>query len=181
MPHEAYIDIALREFRRLKRLGDEATAQVADANFFARLDGLDNSVGVVVKHMAGNLRSRWRDFLTSDGEKPDRDRDGEFELTAEDTREALMRSWEAGWGFLFDALEPMGDDDLARTVTIRDEPLTVLQAVNRQLTHYAYHTGQLVLLAKHFAGDRWKSLSVPRGGSVDFNSNPTSYLDEDAT
>jgi hypothetical protein len=118
--------------------------------------------------MSGNMRSRWTDFLTSDGEKPDRHRDSEFEAAADDTREALMRRWETGWQLVFEAIEPLGDD-LLRAVTIRSEPHTVIQAINRQLTHYAYHSGQIVFLAKHFASDRWQTLSVARRKSAEFN------------
>jgi hypothetical protein len=127
-----------------------------------------NSIVVLVKHMAGNMRSRWTDFLTSDGEKPDRNRDGEF-VEPPATREGVMQMWEFGWRTVFAALEPLSDNDLGRTVTIRGEAHSVLQAVNRQLAHYAYHAGQIVFLAKHFAGGRWQSLSIPRNRSAEFN------------
>ncbi len=120
--------------------------------------------------MAGNMRSRWTDFLATDGEKPDRNRDSEFELEPGDTREALLLRWETGWRCLFEALAPLSSDDLARTVRIRGEPHSVLKAINRQLTHYAYHAGQIVLLARHFAGGKWQSLSIPRGRSEEFNA-----------
>ncbi|KPJ58625.1 MAG: hypothetical protein AMJ46_13890 [Latescibacteria bacterium DG_63] len=178
MSKETYTELVLREFRRLKRLADQAMAQVGDQDFFAPHDVADNSIAVVVKHMAGNMHSRWRDFLTSDGEKPDRKRDREFVLAAEDTRQFLISRWESGWELLFNTLAPLGDDDLRRTVTIRGEPFTVLQAINRQLTHYAYHVGQIVYAAKYFAGDGWKSLSVPKGKSEEFNLDPKPYLDE---
>ena len=160
---------ALREFRRLKRQAEKALAQVSEDEFFRALDPESNSLAVIVKHLAGNLRSRWMDFLTSDGEKPDRKRDSEFVIEAGDTRAALMERWERGWKYLFDALEPLGGDDLMRTVMIRSEPHTVVQAVNRQLTHYGAHVGQIVFLAKHLAGPRWQTLSVPRGQSEQFN------------
>lgn len=170
------LDDIRREFRRTKRLADGAIAQVDDeAFFFVPSDG-SNSIAILVKHMAGNMRSRWRDFLASDGEKPDRDRDAEFELTDADSRKALAESWASGWDTLFEAIDPLEPEDLARTVTIRGEPLSVWQAVLRQLTHYAYHAGQIVTLARHRAGTRWESLSVPRGGSRAFNANPKPYI-----
>jgi hypothetical protein len=143
-------------------------AQVADEHLFATLDAEANSIAIVVKHMAGNMRSRWTDFLTSDGEKPNRDRDSEFENPAE-TREALLRDWENGWACVFSALEPLTDDDLERTVHIRGEAHSAMQAINRQVAHYAQHIGQIVLLAKHYAGENWQSLSIPRHQSAEFN------------
>jgi hypothetical protein len=143
-------------------------AQVTDEQLAAVLDGEMNSIAIVVKHMAGNMRSRWTDFLTSDGEKPDRNRDAEFEDPPAG-RETLLRVWEEGWQCVFRAVEPLTDDDLKRTVTIRGEPHSVMQAINRQIAHYAYHVGQIVLLAKHFRHDGWQSLSVPRRKSSEFN------------
>src|SRR5712664_3810455 len=129
-----------------------------------------NSIAIIVKHMTGNMRSRWTDFLTSDGEKPDRNRDTEFEA-APTTRADLMEMWERGWKLLFGALEPLGDADLSRTITIRTEPHSVMQAINRQIAHYSYHVGQIVFLAKHFGCDEWKSLTVPRKQSAAFNAD----------
>ena len=169
MQTEHWLEDAKLEFRRMKRQAEKALAQVSDGEFFRTLDPESNSLAIIVKHIAGNLRSRWTDFLTSDGEKPDRKRHSEFELTAADTREALMGSWEAGWALLAEALA-LGPEDVERTVLIRGEPHSVVQAVNRQLTHYAGHVGQIVFLAKHLAGPRWKTLSVPRGQSVAFNA-----------
>jgi len=143
-------------------------AQVTDEQLVAVLDGEMNSIAVIVKHMAGNMRSRWTDFLTSDGEKPDRNRDSEF-VEAPATREALLALWEEGWQCLFGALEPLSEEDLQRTVTIRGEAHSVMQAINRQVAHYSYHVGQIVLLAKHFKRDEWQSLSVPRRQSGEFN------------
>lgn len=161
---------AIARFRELKRLGDGALAQVDDAAFFARLDPDANAIAHVVKHVAGNLRSRWRNFLTEDGEKPDRDRDSEFELDpAADTRAALMTCWEEGWAILFAELGALGGADLMRTVTIRHEPHSVVQCIQRQLGHYGYHVGQIVLLARHARGEAWTSLSVPRRQSRQFN------------
>jgi len=165
---ENYHSDAVQSFRNYKRLAERAIEQVRDEEFFAAIDAEANSIGVVVKHIAGNLVSRWTDFLTSDGEKPDRNRDTEFEMMG-DTRESLMAFWERGWKTLFDSLEPLTAEDFSRTVTIRGEPHTVVEAVNRQLTHYAYHIGQIVLLAKHFKSSDWKTLSVPKNKSAEFN------------
>ena len=169
-----------REFRRTKELCDRAMAQVNDTDFRAAPDPATNPIAMIVKHVAGNQRSRWTDFLTTDGEKPDRNRDSEFVLDAADTRGALLECWERGWKILFDTLASLEDRDLDTTVTIRGEPHTVYQAIHRQLTHYAYHAGQIVLLARHYAGDRWTTLSVARGASPAFNRAPSSYLDRDA-
>lgn len=164
-----YVADALARFQESKRLAEKAMAQVDDEAFFAVLDPEANSIALLVKHMAGDMRSRWTDFLTSDGEKPDRHRDTEFEATDADTREALMRRWAEGWALVFAAVEPLTEADLLATVTIRSEPHTVLRAINRQLTHYAYHAGQIVFLAKHFASADWQTLSVARGKTVEFN------------
>ncbi len=164
----SYLEDSLSVLRYYKSLADRAMAQVPEEHLFTPLDGEANSIAVTVKHIAGNMRSRWTDFLTTDGEKPDRDRDSEF-VDPPSTRAALMEVWEEGWSRLFNALEPLTDEDLGRTVTIRSEPHSVMQAVNRQLAHYTYHVGQIVVLAKHFAGDRWTSLTVPRNQSVAFN------------
>jgi uncharacterized protein DUF1572 len=176
MPTETYTQLVLREFKRLKKLADDSCAQVSREEFFAEPGPGDNSLAVILKHVGGNLLSRWTDFLTSDGEKPGRDREIEFSILETDTQESLKAQWEAGWSALFAAIEPLTDADLTRTVTIRKEPLSVLQAINRQLSHYAYHVGQIVYVAKHFAGPKWKSLSIPRGGSVKFNQNPAKYV-----
>ncbi len=164
----AFLDEALLTFRKQKKLAEKALAQVDDDAFFRLLDPEANSLALVVQHVAGNQRSRWTDFLTTDGEKPDRDRDTEFELATTSTREELMARWEAGWGLVFAAIEPLAPEDLARTVTIRGEPHSVLQAIQRQIAHYAQHVGQIVLLAKHWSGPEWKSLSIPRGKSKDY-------------
>jgi hypothetical protein len=159
---------SLSLFRQYKTLAERAMAQVTDEQLVAVLDNEMNSIAINVKHMAGNMRSRWMDFLTSDGEKPDRNRDSEFE-DAPASREALLAVWEEGWSFVFRALEPLSDTDLSRTVTIRGEPHSVMQAINRQIAHYSYHCGQIVLLAKHFNHAGWRCLTVPRGQSGDFN------------
>jgi len=164
----SYLKDSLTVFRQYKKLAEGAMAQVTDEQLFAVLDGEMNSIAIVVKHMAGNMRSRWTDFLSSDGEKPDRDRDSEF-VDPPPSREALMKLWADGWDCLFTALEPLADADVTRTVTIRGEAHSVMQAINRQISHYAYHCGQIVLLAKHFQHAHWKPLTVPRGRSADFN------------
>lgn len=163
-----YRDDAIQSFRNYKKLAERAIEQVSDEEFFAAIDEEANSIAVLVKHIAGNLRSRWTDFLTSDGEKPDRYRDTEFELIA-DTRESLMSAWEKGWATLFDAIEPLTEADLDTSVLIRGEPHTIVEAMNRQLTHYSYHVGQIVMLAKHFRSSGWKTLSVPKNRSAEFN------------
>ena len=164
----SYLEDSLSLFRYYKNLAERAMAQVTDEELVAVLDSEMNSIAVIVKHMAGNMRSRWTDFLTSDGEKPDRNRDAEF-VDPPRTRQALLAVWEEGWQCLFTALEPLSDRDLEQTVTIRGEPHSVIQTINRQVAHYSYHCGQIVLLAKHFKHDEWQSLSIPRKQSADFN------------
>ena len=163
-----YHSDAVKSFRNYKKMAERAIEQVSDEEFFALIDAEANSIAVLVKHIAGNALSRWTDFLTSDGEKDFRNRDIEFELI-DDTRESLMEFWERGWLALFDNLEPLTVDDFSRTITIRGEPHTIVEAVNRQMTHYAYHIGQIVLLAKHFKSAEWKTLSVPKNKSAEFN------------
>ena len=165
---ENYLSDAIESFRNYKKLAERAMEQVSDDEFFAQIDAESNSIGLIVKHIAGNQRSRWRDFLTTDGEKADRNRDTEFEIIG-DTRAALMDFWESGWATLFGALEPLTEDDFSKTVSIRGEPHSIVEAINRQLTHYAYHVGQITFLAKHFRSSEWKTLSVPRGRSDAFN------------
>jgi uncharacterized protein DUF1572 len=163
----SYLADSLGLFRYYKNLAERAMAQVSDEQLFTVLDHEMNSIAVIVKHMAGNMRSRWTDFLTTDGEKPNRRRDDEF-VDPPATREALLAAWEEGWQCLFGALEPLSEQDLQRTVTIRGEAHSVMQAINRQVAHYSYHCGQIVLLAKHFKHAEWQSLSVPRRQSEDF-------------
>jgi hypothetical protein len=172
-----YLDDALRQLRKLKTQADQALAQTSDEDLFATLDPESNSIAVIMKHVAGNMRSRWTDFLTSDGEKPDRERDREFETDAADTRDAVLSAWNASWEILFQTISSLTPTDLARTVTVRGEPHSVLEAINRQTTHYAAHVGQIVLLAKHHAGPRWRTLSIPRGKSkeVDVAKSGSSY------
>ena len=165
----SYIEDSLTLFRYYKKLAERAMAHIADEQLVASLDCEMNSIATVVKHMAGNMRSRWTGFLTTDGEKPDRNRDSEF-VDPPATREAVLALWEEGWQQLFSALEGLSDEDLQRTVTIRGEAHSVMQAINRQMAHYSYHCGQIVFLAKHFAAADWQSLSVPRHRSADFNN-----------
>jgi uncharacterized damage-inducible protein DinB len=166
----SYLKDSIDLFRHYKRLAERAIAQCPDQGLFATLDSESNSIAAIVKHISGNMKSRWTSLLTSDGEKPDRNRDSEFE-DAPQTRAQLMELWEQGWKYLFDALEPLTDADLDRTVAIRGEPHSVMQAINRQIAHYSHHIGQILFAAKHFgtvANGKWDSLSVPRGQSQQF-------------
>jgi hypothetical protein len=170
MPHQfttSHLADALAIFRQYKRQGESAMAQVTDGQLTATIDSESNSIALIVKHLAGNMRSRWTNFLESDGEKPERNRDTEFE-SPPSTRAELMAMWEAGWKCVFGALEPLTDADVTRTVYIRGEAHSVMQAINRQLGHYASHIGQIVFLAKHLQSASWKSLSIPRGKSAEF-------------
>ena len=164
----SYLRDSLSLFHYYKKLAERACAQTTDQHLYAMLDTESNSIAIIVKHMAGNMLSRWPGFLTADGEKPGRDRDAEF-IEPPQPRQALMDLWESGWQALFSALEPLSDDDLTRTITIRGEAHSVMQAINRQLAHYSYHCGQIVLLAKHFEHEHWQSLTIPRGQSANFN------------
>ena len=165
-----YLADAMQTFRDYKKLAERALAQTSDEDFFRTLDEESNSIAVNMKHMAGNMISRWTDFLTTDGEKPERDRDIEFVMLPGTTRDDMMAYWEKGWKCVFDAVESLRPEDLMRTVTIRGQDHTVIQAINRQLAHYAYHVGQIVFLAKHFKSSEWQSLSVPRNKSAEFNA-----------
>jgi hypothetical protein len=164
----AYLKDIIRTFRNYKALGERAMAQAPDASLFTELDANSNSIAVIVKHVGGNLRSRFRDFLTTDGEKPDRNRDAEFELAAPASRADVMVWWEDGWSTALGALESLTPDDVMGTITIRGEAFLVVEALNRSATHTAYHVGQIVYLARHFAGPAWKSLSIPKGASAGF-------------
>jgi Protein of unknown function (DUF1572) len=166
-PH--LLDEVRRQLRGHKRMVEGALAQLNEDDFFVTLDPESNSVAILIKHISGNMRSRFTDFLTSDGEKPDRHRDQEFELSEKTTRAELMRWWEEGWTTVFGALDALTPDDLMRTIYIRQEPHTVVQALNRALAHYAYHLGQVVFLVKHLRSTAWKTLTVPRGKSEEFN------------
>ena len=169
-----YLADSIASLRAYKKLADKAIAQLQDEEFFVRLDDESNSIAVIMKHMAGNMFSRWTDFLTSDGEKPNRNRDMEFVIEGKTSNHDVVAYWEKGWQCVFDALEPLNGDDLERKVMIRGEEHTVMQAINRQLMHYANHIGQIIFLAKHFRSSEWKTLSVPRNRSAEFNK----YLKE---
>jgi uncharacterized damage-inducible protein DinB len=168
----SYLKDSIELFRYYKKLAERALEQCPDEGLFIALDDESNSIAIVVKHMAGNMKSRWVNFLTTDGEKPDRHRDSEFE-DAMQKRAALLATWETGWNYLFAALAVLTEEDLARTVTIRAEPHSVMQAINRQIAHYSYHVGQIVFLAKHFAAKsgKWAAITVPRRQSKQFASD----------
>ncbi len=165
-----YLEEMKRQFHGNKRMGEAAMAQLEDKDFFVALDADSNSVATLVKHIAGNARSRFTDFLTSDGEKPDRFRDQEFEISAKTTREEVMRWWDQAWSHVFSALDSLQPEDVQRIVTIRQEPHTVMQALNRALAHYAQHIGQIVFLAKHLRSSQWNTLSIARGKSEDYKT-----------
>ena len=165
-----YLEDALYTFRYYKTLAERAFAQISDDDFFRTFDEESNSIAVNIKHMAGNMLSRWTDFLTTDGEKPERDRDMEFVMLPDTTKEDMLAYWETGWKCTFAAIQPLTPADLMRTVRIRGQDHTVVQAINRQLAHYAYHVGQIVYLAKHFRSSDWQSLSVPKNRSAEFNT-----------
>lgn len=164
-----YLEDAIASYRAYKKLADKALAQLTDEEFFVTLDEESNSIAVILKHIAGNMFSRWTDFLTTDGEKPDRNRDMEFVIESGMTKTQIMDYWERGWQRALETLESLKPEDLMRTVTIRGEAHTVVQALNRQLAHYPYHIGQIVFLAKHFRSNEWKSLSIPKNKSAEFN------------
>ena len=169
-PGAAYLEEVRKNFRGYKRMAEAALAQVQETELFYQPDSESNNLAVIVKHVGGNLRSRWVDFLTSDGEKPDRNRDQEFVVDPGATREQLMAMWETGWNAVFENLAGLKPEDLLRTVTIRQEPHTVVQAINRSLTHTAYHVGQIVYLGRHIRKGEWKTLSIPRGKSAEYNA-----------
>lgn len=164
-----YFEDAIASLKNYKKLADKAIAQVKDEEFFVTLDEEANSVAVIMKHMAGNMFSRWTDFLTTDGEKPDRNRDMEFVIEASTSKDYVVDYWERGWACVFAAIEPLKPEDFEKTVMIRGESHTIVMAINRQLMHYAYHIGQIVFLAKHFRSTQWNSLSIPRNKPAEFN------------
>ena len=167
--HE-YLASLIAELRRVKERADRTIAQVPAGGLFVVADAQSNSIAILIKHLAGNMRSRATDFLTTDGEKPDRNRDSEFIIDAKDTPDSLQALWERGWGILFALLESLTPEDLGKTVFVRGEPHSVICALNRQLAHCANHVGQIVLLSKCLAGATWQSLSIPRGKSDEFNA-----------
>jgi hypothetical protein len=164
-----YFEDSVSALKAYKKMADKALAQIKDEEFFVTLDEESNSVAVIMKHMAGNMFSRWTDFLTTDGEKPDRNRDMEFVIEAKTTKDDVINYWERGWARVFEALEPLKLEDFEKTVAIRGEEHTIVEAINRQLMHYSYHIGQIVFLAKHFRSTEWSSLSIPRNKSAEFN------------
>lgn len=163
-----YLKDVIAEFKSIRNLAEKAMAQVSDEQFFKLIDDEANSIALIVKHISGNMRSRWLDFLTTDGEKDDRNRDTEFIITEDDSREAIMERWENGWKILFDTLESLTPDDLGKTIYIRGNPGKVFSAIHRQIAHYGYHVGQITLLAKHFKNKEWQTLSIPKGKSEEF-------------
>jgi Protein of unknown function (DUF1572) len=165
----AYLKDVVRQYRMYKGYVDKALPRVTDADLHRELDANSNSIAIIMKHVSGNLRSRFRDFLTADGEKPDRHRDTEFEMPARASRDEILKSWEDAWAILFSNIEPLTPDDLARHITIRSEQYLVIEALNRSIAHTASHVGQIVYLARHFAGDSWTSLTIPRGQSAAFS------------
>lgn len=169
MTEQAYLTDCQLQLRKLKDQADRALSQLKNEHLFVTLDPEANSIAIIMKHMAGNMRSRWTNFLTTDGEKPERNRDSEFELQASDNRESIFASWEDGWKRVFGSIETLQPQDVGRTVTVRGEEHSVLEAINRQMTHYAMHVGQIVFLAKHYAGVNWQSLSIPKGKSKEFD------------
>ena len=173
MAHErtdSYLKDSISLFQYYKRLGETAMAQCPDEGLLALLDDQSNSIATIVKHLWGNMISRWTDFLTADGEKPTRDRDAEFEKPPKNRAE-ILDLWDAGWKCVFTALQSLQDADMTKTVKIRGEEHSVMQAINRQVAHYNYHVGQMVLLARHYAGPNWKSLTVPKNKSKEFNAD----------
>jgi len=175
-----YLADALQTFRDYKKLAERAFEQISDEDFFRNIDEESNSIAVNVKHMAGNMLSRWTDFLTTDGEKPERNRDIEFVMLSGTTKDEMIAYWNQGWKCVFAAVEPLKPEDLMRTVRIRGQDHTVVQAINRQLAHYAYHVGQIVYLAKHFKSSDWQSLSVPRNRSAEFDAHLEQKMKESA-
>lgn len=176
-----FLENAISSFRAYKKMAEKALAQLRDEEYFITLDEESNSVAVIMKHLAGNSISRWTDFLNSDGEKPDRNRDAEFVIDAGTTKESLHEYWERGWACVFAALEPLQASDFEKKITIRGQEHTILEAINRQLTHYAYHIGQIVFLAKHFRAAQWQTLSVPRNRSGEFNAYLAARPNQEST
>lgn len=163
-----FLELATATFQKQKSQGERAMAQLSDPQLLEAIDPEANSIAVIVKHLHGNMRSRWTDFLTTDGEKPDRQRDGEFIMTSGASREDVMRWWDEGWAIVFSALAGLTPGDVGATVRVRGEDLSVMAAILRQIDHYAQHVGQIVLLAKHARGEAWQSLSIPRGKSEEY-------------
>jgi hypothetical protein len=167
---DSYLKDSITLFRYYKKLGENAMAQCPDAGLVGELDAGSNSIATIVKHLSGNMISRWTDFLTTDGEKPTRDRDGEFEKPPK-TRTQILDLWDAGWKCFFTTMESLSDADMTKTVTIRGEEHSVMQGINRQVAHYSYHVGQITFLARHYAGENWKSPTIPKRQSAEFNAD----------
>lgn len=167
MPFD-YLESVKKNLNKYKSLGDKTMEQLDDDNLFWQYNDQSNSIAIIVQHLWGNMLSRWTNFLTEDGEKEWRERDAEFEKVIK-TKEELIIKWDAGWDCLFSALNSLKGEDLDKTIYIRNEPLTVIDAINRQLAHYSYHVGQIVYLGKMQLNDRWVSLSIPKGNSREFN------------
>jgi hypothetical protein len=180
MIEENYLQDAFRSFQNYKKLAEKSFAQISEEEFFRALDEESNSIATIVKHIAGNLRSRWTDFLTSDGEKPDRRRDSEFVAFEKETRDSLLEFWETGWRAPLSTIESLQPADLGKIVKIRGENHTVVEAVNRSIAHTAYHVGQIVFLAKHFRSADWQTLSIPRNKSAEYNRFLSEQTNEDA-
>ena len=179
MNQEQYQADILREFRRLKKQSDAAIAQVLDEDFFKALHKNSNSIALIVKHISGNMHSRWQDFLTTDGEAPGRNRDQEFIVAPSDSKKSVLERWEQGWRYLFNTISSLQANDFTATVLIRKEPHSVVQAINRALVHCAAHVGQIIFLAKHLAGEHWQTLTIPRGKSQEFSATGKPYLQDD--
>lgn len=162
----AYLQDVVRQYRLYKGYVDKALPRVSDHDLHTELDANSNSIAVIMKHVAGNLRSRFRDFLTADGEKPDRNRDGEFEMPERASRDQILQRWDEAFAIVFGAVEAMTPDDLGRHITIRGEQYLAIEALNRSVAHTASHVGQIVYLARHFAGDTWTSLTIAKGASA---------------
>ncbi|MDP9078227.1 MAG: DUF1572 domain-containing protein [Bacteroidota bacterium] len=169
-PGNNYLSSIKKQFRYYQSVGDRAIAHVTEAQMHWQYNPESNSIAIIIKHIAGNSISRWTDFLTSDGEKEWRDRDEEFEDTAS-SKEELIALWNKGWQCMYNAIDPLTDDDLLYTIYIRNEPHTVIEAINRQLAHVPYHIGQIVFIAKMVSGENWNSLTIPKGQSNAFNNN----------
>jgi len=167
--NENYLQNCIKEFKGLKELGDKTFRQIKDEDFFWSPDEESNSIAIIVRHLSGNMISRWTDFLTTDGEKETRKRDEEFDRLFYTDKDDVISRWEKGWKCVFDAISGLNEDDLLKEVSIRKQKLTVVEAINRQLTHYGYHIGQIVYIGKHVESANWKSLSIPRGKSKEFN------------
>lgn len=167
---ENYLSSVRKQFQYYKALGERTMAQLSDEELFWQYNPESNSIAIIVKHLWGNMRSRWTDFLTADGEKEWRDREGEFESDLRDRKE-LMEKWEAGWASLFDALNSITTDNFDQLVYIRNQGHTIVEAVNRQLAHYAYHVGQMAYVGRMIKGTEWESLSIPKGQSKEFNAD----------